>query len=431
MELKKKTLGIAQQLKFMKGHEWGLNPYIQKVLYKTVIEKIVTYGAAVWSLPMQGRKIKHLLSIQRPFLLNITKAFRTSPTKALCVLTGLPPLHLSVEKEATYQTVAQLGQPATLHEDNYFPAEYEKKLIRLCDHPAKQGKGVNINLKQNTNITDADLVYYTDGSQIDDNTGCAYIALRNLDTLTLWKGHLDTNNSVFQSEVLAIDRALTHIIQEQHNGSFILTDSLSSLHALLNPVHCSPLIADIQSKLHDNSHLNVKLQWIKAHAGQTGNELADQLAKEAAQNINAEQIKIPWPISWLKKNLTQKIKSLWQEEWNSDDTGRRVYYHIPTVTYDRLIIHAQLVRYITGHGPFPVYFERFGITNTAQCICGELGTPEHYVANCPLTTDLHLPIPPTNEQAFSRFMINNKHAVRKINKIVNKLMDLGTDLCQI
>ncbi|KFM66622.1 Hypothetical protein in type-1 retrotransposable element R1DM, partial [Stegodyphus mimosarum] len=55
MELRKKTMHMAPQLKFMRGHQWGLNPYIQKTLYKTVTEKIVTYGAAIWSAPMQAR----------------------------------------------------------------------------------------------------------------------------------------------------------------------------------------------------------------------------------------------------------------------------------------------------------------------------------------------------------------------------------------
>ncbi|XP_035219517.1 uncharacterized protein LOC118192637 [Stegodyphus dumicola] len=380
---------------------------------------------------MQGRKVKHLLSIQRPFLLNVTKAFRTSPTNALCVLAGLLPLHLSVEKEAAYQEITQLGNLTTFRDELYSPAEFEQKMIRLADHPSTQGQGVKISIKQNTNVKEDDLVYYTDGSKLDENTGCAYVALRQQSTIAQWKGHLDTNNSVFQSEVMAIKQALLTIIQQRQRDSFIITDSLSSLYAIVNPVHSSPLIAEIQTHLRDHSHLNTRIEWTKAHVGNRGNEQADQLAKEAARNINAEHITIPWPVSYLKKSLKHKAKSVWQEEWDTGETGRRAHYHVPTVDSDRLIVHAQMVRYITGHGPFPVYYEKHGIAQNAHCICGEMGTPDHYVTQCPLTADLHLPIPTTNTQAFCRFMVKDKRTVRKINKIVDKLMNVGTDLCLI
>ncbi|XP_035232835.1 uncharacterized protein LOC118204638 [Stegodyphus dumicola] len=415
----------------MQGYKWDLNPYIQKTLYTTVAEKVITYGAAVWSAPMQGRKVKHLLSIQRLFLLNVTKAFRTSPTNALCVLAGLLPLHLSVEKEAAYQEITQLGNLTTFRDELYSPAEFEQKMIRLADHPSTQGQGVKISIKQNTNVKEDDLVYYTDGSKLDENTGCAYVALRQQSTIAQWKGHLDTNNSVFQSEVMAIKQALLTIIQQRQRDSFIITDSLSSLYAIVNPVHSSPLIAEIQTHLRDHSHLNTRIEWTKAHVGNRGNEQADQLAKEAARNINAEHITIPWPVSYLKKSLKHKAKSVWQEEWDTGETGRRAHYHVPTVDSDRLIVHAQMVRYITGHGPFPVYYEKHGIAQNAHCICGEMGTPDHYVTQCPLTADLHLPIPTTNTQAFCRFMVKDKRTVRKINKIVDKLMNVGTDLCLI
>ncbi|XP_035219281.1 uncharacterized protein LOC118192427 [Stegodyphus dumicola] len=233
-------------------------------------------------------------------------------------------------------------------------------MIRLADHPSTQGQGVKISIKQNTNVKEDDLVYYTDGSKLDENTGCAYVALRQQSTIAQWKGHLDTNNSVFQSEVMAIKQALLTIIQQRQRDSFIITDSLSSLYAIVNPVHSSPLIAEIQTHLRDHSHLNTRIEWTKAHVGNRGNEQADQLAKEAARNINAEHITIPWPVSYLKKSLKHKAKSVWQEEWDTGETGRRAHYHVPTVDSDRLIVHAQMVRYITGHGPFPCTMKNTG-----------------------------------------------------------------------
>ncbi|XP_035229176.1 uncharacterized protein LOC118201229 [Stegodyphus dumicola] len=338
----------------MKGYRWGLNPHILKILYNTVTEKIVTYGAAVWALPMQGRKVKHLQSIQRPFLLNITRAFRTSPTNALAVLAGILPLSISVEKEATYQIVKQLGQTTQFGEEVFTADNLERAVISLDRHPSLQGRGVNVNLKQTTRSTNIDVTYYTDGSKIDDSVGCAYAALKEGRIVSQWKGHLEAHNSVFQSEATAISYALQAIIQQRLYNSYIITDSLSTLCAILNPTHSYPIIAAIQEYLRAHKELKINLEWTKAHIGNHGNETADRLAKEAAHNVEAVPV--------------QTALALWQAAWDNEDTGRRAHTFLPKVDSELLVARPQMVYYyITGHGPFPVYFERFGISNSDQC----------------------------------------------------------------
>ncbi|XP_035223200.1 uncharacterized protein LOC118195961 [Stegodyphus dumicola] len=408
----------------MKGYRWGLNPHILKILYNTVTEKIVTYGAAVWALPMQGRKVKHLQSIQRPFLLNITRAFRTSPTNALAVLAGILPLSISVEKEATYQIVKQLGQTKQFGEE----VNLERAVISLDRHPSLQGRGVNVNLKQTTRSTNINVYYYTDGFKIDDSVGCAYAALKEGRIVSQWKGHLGAHNSVFQSEATAISYALQAIIQQRLYNSYIITGSLSTLYVILNPTHSSPIIAAIQEyPLRAHKELKINLEWTKAHIGNHGNETADRLAKEAAHNVEA----VPWPVSHLKRNLRATALALWQAAWDNEDTGRRAHTFLPKVDRELLVARPQMVYYITGHGPFPVYFERFGISNSDQCCCGDLGTAEHYVHECPLTEGMHIPFPQTNRETFNRFMVKQRHQTIKITHIVDKLMDMGPDLCHV
>ncbi|GBM99201.1 hypothetical protein AVEN_235219-1 [Araneus ventricosus] len=74
-------------------------------------------------------------------------------------------------------------------------------------------------------------------------------------------------------------------------------------------------------------HPNIKLTWIKAHAGYEGNEYADMLAKQAAENSENNQT-IDIPKCHVKSFLKEKMMHAWQTDWNA---GRIVYEILPTV----------------------------------------------------------------------------------------------------
>jgi hypothetical protein len=70
-------------------------------IYTAVVRPIVTYAATVW-WPRVKFKTSHaeLSKLQRVACLGITGAIKTTPTAAMEVLLGLPPLYLQVEAEA-------------------------------------------------------------------------------------------------------------------------------------------------------------------------------------------------------------------------------------------------------------------------------------------------------------------------------------------
>ncbi|XP_035216744.1 uncharacterized protein LOC118190172, partial [Stegodyphus dumicola] len=403
LELKRRTVIIACKLRQMQGRGWGISPYIQKVLYLTVIERMVTYAAAIWAEPMQGRKVRHLQSLQRQFALQITRAFRTTSSSALNVMAGLIPLHLRILQEAAIQSVKVLKKPFILFDELFTPLHYEQPSQHLDVHPVLQGTGLRIFLKDDVTLPPIPSIqYYTDGSKIDQQTGCALVAFHNGQSIYQWLGHLHGNNSVFQAEALAILKAVQHCKTSGAMEAIIITDSLSSLQAIQNPRHSSSLISDIQCELRNQVGNNITLAWTKGHAGDHGNTLADKLAKSAAENTDAEaeEVILKWPTSHLKRALLLKVISQWQLEWDTDETGRRTYNHITYVDQCRQITNHQLVRYISGHGPFPSYFYKHGIANSEYCVCGTLGIPEHYITTCPLTEEFHIPFPVDNQLAF-------------------------------
>ncbi|XP_035234184.1 uncharacterized protein LOC118206013, partial [Stegodyphus dumicola] len=290
---------IASRIKGMQGSDWGLRPHILKIIYSTVVEKILIYGAAIWALPMTTRKQQILNSVQRPFVLAITRAYRTTATAAATVLAGLIPLHIRAQMEAVIAKVTLLKQPAQYQNLHFSPEDFESNLQVAEVHPALFCKNVHAYttmLEDNNDHSNA-LKIYTDGSQVNGTTGCSYTIKRNGSTLRSWKGFLGAGNSVFQAEAEAIRQAILAASQFSYSTAEIHTDSLSAIHAIRNPFHRSPIIGRIQQTLHQYEG-RILIFWIKAHAGHQGNEEADLLAKEAASNLDAEQLAIKLPKSY-------------------------------------------------------------------------------------------------------------------------------------
>jgi len=66
---------------------------------------------------------------------------------------------------------------------------------------------------------------------------------------------------------------------------------------------------------------SVEFTWIKAHAGHPGNETADQLAKEAANNKNIEESYTKIPKSAILNELKENSIKQWQSEWENTTKG--------------------------------------------------------------------------------------------------------------
>ena len=65
----------------------------------------------------------------------------------------------------------------------------------------------------------------------------------------------------------------------------------------------------------------VEFTWLKAHASHRGNETADQLAKEAANNKNMEESYTKIPKSAILNELKENCIKQWQSEWENTTKG--------------------------------------------------------------------------------------------------------------
>ncbi|GBL89958.1 Retrovirus-related Pol polyprotein from type-1 retrotransposable element R1 [Araneus ventricosus] len=300
----KRAMDQYQNLCRIAGKTWGINKNIRRLLYKTVIERTLCHGAAAWGHNMTSRIQKKLDSIQRLFLLYITGAYRTTPTAALQVITCLQPLHQQIQQNATYSRVARARSSSNFFTVIFSPTDYECKRSGIHIHPPNFLLHNQISFAEN-HIDSGAKAIYTDGSKTDEGTGSAYCILENYGIIASWQRKLDRSHSVFQAEILAIRMAI-EAASSLLRPIKILTDSMSSLMAMLNPKSHHNMVREIQTLL--LSHKHIHLRWLKAHVGYLDNECADQLAKEAI--TKGDPFFLPKPLFYLKSEIKSAALSI-------------------------------------------------------------------------------------------------------------------------
>ncbi|GBM10120.1 hypothetical protein AVEN_92935-1 [Araneus ventricosus] len=88
---------------------------------------------------------------------------------------------------------------------------------------------------------------------------------------------LNCFNSVFQAEMAAINFATSWAL-ERNVKIKVFSDSKSSIEAIRSPKVKSNFVSLVKKNLY-NAKDPVSFVWVKAHAGNQGNQLADTLKK--------------------------------------------------------------------------------------------------------------------------------------------------------
>ncbi|GBL83037.1 Putative protein in type-1 retrotransposable element R1DM [Araneus ventricosus] len=416
--LSQKAQILNQNFLKIAGPSWGISRSHRLLLYNTVIERVFAHGSSIWCINPTAKISRKIDSIQRSFLLSISGAYRTTSTAALQVLLGLPPLALKLQQEAVITNLIRLRKPELTLQ--LLPDNYEQPLSSRTTHPSLYL------LKDQISLSDGGLsppseAIYTDGSKTEKGVGAAYCRIAQNQIIESWFVKLPSQATVFQAELLALSKAV-ELAKTMVNQTpiKIFTDNRAAIQASSNPKSKNHMARQIFLSL--LSSPNIKLNWIKAHAGYFGNESADLQAKSAADSETTNIHQIKFSKAFLKTHLKKFLTQEWQRTWEDATTGRPIHNIIPKVSFDPVCWTREEILFFTQHGPFPSYFNRFKILPSPNCSCGQVGTPLHYATECILTSSWHIKKPAENlQKIWFRRVAANKNSRLLIRKIVQHI----------
>ncbi|XP_067136093.1 uncharacterized protein [Centruroides vittatus] len=280
-----KAVTMAHSLRCISRNTWGINSKTSQTIYKCAIEPAITYGAEIWGEAANKQNIKKRLnSIQRMSLISIAKAYRTSLTNALQVISNILPLDLKVLK--LYFKYQLLGQRANSIQTPIVHASMEELIKDIQNYglDAQQKANIVHPAEPNPEITETpainDKTYnvFTDGSKSAEGVGCALV-VNNTSGKSIYQAcfKLGMQCSNNQAESLAILKALQYIRDKPIFRNKTIRINSDSKTALAQIRKLRTKLTIVQETINllmllRGKGIKILLNWVKGHSEITGNE---------------------------------------------------------------------------------------------------------------------------------------------------------------
>ncbi|XP_055499259.1 uncharacterized protein LOC129701820 isoform X1 [Leucoraja erinacea] len=359
-------------MRCLAGLEWGADVLSLKRIYVSLIRSRLEYGSIAYGSASKS-VLSELDKVQAEALRICIGGVRTSPVCALQVETGEMPLRLrrrqlmanywlslkdhgenhptkQVVQECWERGVAQDGsfgwiggvvaRDMGVENKEFCPAILWPSVpIWLLNIPKvdleiweekRRNKNSDLKTEYHNHIDNRyreHLLIFTDGSKdpVAETTGAA-VVVQGMN-VELYKR---TNNylTVYTVELYAILMAVRWMEQMQPCKVLICSDSLSAIQSIGSGAsHRRPdLVYEILLLLSQVTRRgsDVTLLWVPAHIGVLGNEKVDKLAKEAVKKRNID-VNLQLSKSEGKHIVWKKINQEWQQYWEQETKGRRLY----------------------------------------------------------------------------------------------------------
>ena len=381
------------------GRDWGLSPDKMLWVYTAIIRPRIMYGSLIWAHNINSTLEQKLDLIQRRSLVAVTRCLKSTPTRALEILIGIPPLNLFLREQAI---IARFRTKQLCDPDKWDGVgDVAKKLQRMGHRaiwdnelkaiPETEWPVDEINPIKNWTINSpsntTEVSVYTDGSKINDCTGAGWAITKNNAVVAEGVEYLG-DSSVFRAELTAIQCGLLWVkenlekLKNSCSSITIYSDSKSGIQSIFAPYIKSQLVLDVALLLQTvKQTIDVSIQWVKGHDDNTGNELADMLAKKGTEQKGASVAPfLPVPRNEIKKAIKKRTDKLWQNKWAATEGCRISKKLLPTVarTNSKTIpklgfkMVSDLAQITTGHGFFAAHMWYWDGEVDPTCkLCGE------------------------------------------------------------
>jgi ribonuclease HI len=391
------------------GKNWGCNPKITHWIYTAIVRPRLTYGAIAWADKLEeGKARQKVEKVQRLACLTITSAMRTSPTRALEVITGLTPVHLHVKEQAMRSlvkfTTEGFGPHSILRSKDKegvigmipileLPTDTtKKKFVFERNYKTELSTKANWESVQETHkISRGTLVWYTDGSKMKQGTGAGVFGPG-----TKYTEIMGNFPNICQAEMHAIERcAAINLKRGYVNRKIaILSDSQAAIRALSAYTVTSKLAWDCITRLNElGSRNQVTIYWVPGHRNIYGNEVADELARKGSE----QPFTGPEPFCGINTRIAEElIRESFRKEWENlwlNNSGCRQAKNLlgkpnNKKSSDMLCLPRKQLRiltaFLTGHCKLGKHLTTMGLQEDSKCRFCKIGdeTPTHLLINC-------------------------------------------------
>ena len=146
--------------------------------------------------------------------------------------------------------------------------------------------------------------------------------------------------SVYQAELFAVINVTHELMKKDpiNMKIFYHIDNQAVIKNLQKPMTSSKLIKEAKQALNKLSAFNdITINYIPAHTGQNGNEIADRLAKMGAKNTNTNITTPMLPITrnYYKDKIKRLVRGKQNEEWRTRVRGRVTKIFFPITEQHR------------------------------------------------------------------------------------------------
>ena len=412
----------------MVGSKWGLSSSKTIWAYQSLVRQLLSYEAQVWAPNISVTALAKIQQVQNLALKVASRTLRSTPMKALELIHNITPIHLFISRTAMAGRLRTKNMCASswsgdskLKTKKSHQRSLDKALadegLEIVQPKMKKRQPClfNSNLQNQSDDlprfwpyqrlthppTNDPTIVYTDGSKLDNETGAGWlvtVADQVIEEDCVCLGNLA---SVFQAEVLAISQAAQYCtnnrakIMARSYHIIIKSDSQAAIKALANTVTTSPVVEEAKKRLNLlSSWFLVELDWVRGHNNDTGNEIADYLAKKGSMmRTYGPQPHIVPDYNTAVSILKAATIAEWQKDWNNTKGCEHSRKFIPgpdkaaTNLLRALPFNKQriIIQCLTGHTTLNYHQHKIGQAEEPLCrLCLEDDeTPDHIINDCP------------------------------------------------